>query len=114
MDELPAVGELKPSAVFALQRMLLEAITNALKHSGAQQLRVTARAHGPDVEIGIEDDGRGFDSSRCAAGLGLATMRARAQRIGARVRIQTAPGKGTDVRISIPRAVPAGTAPRNP
>ena len=114
VDELPAVGELKPCAVFALQRILLEAITNALKHSGARQLRVTARAHGPNVEIGIEDDGCGFDSSRCAAGLGLANMRARAQRIGARVRIQTAPGRGTDVRISIPLAAAAGTSASSP
>ena len=107
VEELPAVGELKPAAVFALQRMLLEAITNALKHSGAKVLRVTARMCDPDIEISIEDDGCGFDPSQCAAGLGFANMRARAQRIGARVRIQTSPGKGTDVRISIPSAAPS-------
>jgi signal transduction histidine kinase len=114
VEELPAVGELKPSAVFALQRMLLEAITNALKHSGARLLRVTARPRDPDVEISIEDDGCGFDPSQRAAGLGLANMRARAQRIGARVRIQTSPGRGTDVRISIPcdaAAAPSTSAP---
>jgi hypothetical protein len=114
VEELPAVGDLKPSAVFALQRMLLEAITNALKHSGAQLLRVTARARDPDVEISIEDDGCGFDPSRRPAGLGLANMRARAQRIGARVRIHTSPGRGTDVTISIPRgaaATPSASSP---
>jgi len=114
VEELPAVGDLKPSAVFALQRMLLEAITNALKHSGARLLRVTARARGPDVEISIEDDGCGFDPSQRAAGLGLANMRARAQRIGARVRIHTSPGRGTDVTISIPRdaaAAPSASSP---
>jgi signal transduction histidine kinase len=103
VEELPAVGDLKPSAVFALQRMLLEAITNALKHSGARLLRVTARARDRDVEISIEDDGCGFDPSQRPAGLGLANMRARAQRIGARVRIHTSPGRGTDVTISVPR-----------
>ncbi len=114
VEELPAVGDLKPSAVFALQRMLLEAITNALKHSGARLLRVTARARDPDVEISIEDDGCGFDPSRRPAGLGLANMRARAQRIGARVRIHTSPGRGTDVTISIPRdaaATPSASSP---
>jgi signal transduction histidine kinase len=104
VEELPAVEALKPTAVFALQRIVLEAITNALKHSGAQLLRVTARARGPDIEISIEDNGCGFEPSQRAAGLGLANMRARAQRIGARVRIHTSPGRGTDVRISIPSA----------
>jgi signal transduction histidine kinase len=107
VEELPNIGELKPSAVFALQRVLLEAITNALKHSGARLLRVAARARDPDVEISIEDDGCGFDPLQCPAGLGLANMRARAQRIGARIRIHTSPGRGTDVTISIPRGAAA-------
>jgi len=111
VEELPEVGDLKPSTVFALQRILLEAITNALKHSGAQLLRLSARACNGEIEVRIEDDGRGFDTSRHAAGLGLANMRARAQRIGARFRIQSHPGKGTTVKLSLPRA-PAGGAAR--
>lgn len=103
VDELPEVGELKPCTVFALQRIVLEAITNALKHSGAQLLRLSARACNGEVEVRIEDDGRGFDTSRYAAGLGLVNMRARAQRIGARLRILSHPGRGTSVRLSLPR-----------
>jgi signal transduction histidine kinase len=95
---------LKPSTVFALQRIVLEAITNALKHSGAQLLRLSARANNGEVEVRIEDDGRGFDTTRHAAGLGLANMRARAQRIGAQLRIYSHPGNGTIVRLSLPRA----------
>jgi hypothetical protein len=104
VEELPEVGNLKPSTVFALQRIVLEAITNALKHSGAQLLRLSARANNGEVEVRIEDDGRGFDPSHAAAGLGLANMRVRARRIGARVTIQSHPGKGTTVRLSLPRA----------
>ena len=109
VEELPEVGDLKPSTVFALQRIVLEAITNALKHSGAQLLRISARANNGEVEIRIEDDGRGFDSSRHATGLGLSSMRARAQRIGARLTIQSHPGTGTTVTLSLPRA-PARSA----
>jgi signal transduction histidine kinase len=103
VEELPEVGELKPATVFALQRIVLEAITNALKHSGAQLLRLSARACNGEVEIRIEDDGRGFDTSRHAAGLGLVNMRARAQRIGARLDIHAHSGAGTVVRLAIPR-----------
>jgi len=106
VEELPEVGELKPATVFALQRIVLEAITNALKHSGAQVLRLSARACNGEVEVSIEDDGRGFDTSRQAAGLGLANMRARAQRIGARLWILSHPDRGTTVKLSLPR-VPA-------
>jgi hypothetical protein len=109
VEELPEVGDLKPSTVFALQRIVLEAITNALKHSGAQLLRISARANNGEVEIRIEDDGRGFDSSRHATGLGLSSMRARAQRIGARLTIRSHPGTGTTVTLSLPRA-PARSA----
>jgi signal transduction histidine kinase len=104
VEELPEVGNLKPSTVFALQRIVLEAITNALKHSGAKLLRLSARACNGEVEIRIEDDGRGFDTMRHAAGLGLANMRARARRIGARLDIQGHTGAGTIVRLSMPRA----------
>lgn len=104
VDELPELAELKPSTVFALQRIVLEAITNALKHSGARLLRLSARACNGEVEIRIEDDGRGFDPSDAAAGLGLVNMRARAQRIGATLKVQSHPGKGTTVKICLPRA----------
>ena len=104
VEELPEVAELKPSTVFALQRIVLEAITNALKHSGAELLRLSAHACNGEVQVLIEDDGRGFDTSRQASGQGLSNMRARAQRIGARLRIQSHPGKGTSVTLSLPRA----------
>jgi signal transduction histidine kinase len=111
VEELPEVGDLKPSTVFALQRIVLEAITNALKHSGSRLLRLSARACNGEVEVRIEDDGRGFDTSRYAAGLGLANMRARAQRIGARLGIRSHPGHGTAVTLSLPRRQARVAAP---
>jgi signal transduction histidine kinase len=112
VEELPEVGDLKPSTVFALQRIVLEAITNALKHSGAKILRLSARACNGEVEVSIEDNGRGFDPQRHGAGLGLANMRARALRIGARLRIRSHPGKGTDVKLYLPRAPAVGVVPQ--
>jgi signal transduction histidine kinase len=111
VEELPELGDLKPSTVFALQRIVLEAIANALKHSGARLLRLSARACNDEVVVRIEDDGRGFDTTRHAAGLGLANMRARARRIGARLKIQSHPGKGTTVKLCLPRGQAYGIVP---
>jgi signal transduction histidine kinase len=104
VDELPPVDELRPSTVFSLQRIVLEAAANARTHSDTSELRFIARAgDGGDVEIRIEDDGRGFDPALARAGPGLADMRARAQRIGARFQINSQPGRGTVVRLTLSR-----------
>jgi signal transduction histidine kinase len=102
VDELPPSGEVKPSTVFALQRIIVEAITNALKHSNARLIRLTARARGTDsVEIRIADDGQGVGPS--GAGTGIANMHARALAIGAEVVISST-GQGTEVSITLPLA----------
>jgi signal transduction histidine kinase len=101
--ELPRIEALEPTAVFALQRIVLEAVANALKHSAATRVRISAQAApGGGVEIRIEDDGRGFDASSPAAGLGLTNMRTRASRIGAKLDISSRAGNGTVVRLLIP------------
>jgi signal transduction histidine kinase len=102
VEELPALEELSPAAIFCVQRILLEAITNVLKHAQARELRVAARASGTGIEIRISDDGAGFDPARRADGLGLASMRARAHRIGAHLAIRSKPGAGTEVVLRLP------------
>jgi len=104
--ELPRIEALEPTAVFALQRIVLEAVANALKHSTATRVRISAQAApGGGVEIRIEDEGRGFDASSPAAGLGLTNMRTRASRIGAKLDISSRAGEGTVVRLQIPQSL---------
>lgn len=108
VDNLPRNEKLAPSALFSLQRILLEAVGNSLKHSNAKEIRFVARARdGGEIEIRVEDDGRGFDSGQARSGLGIANMRARAERIGARFEMSSRPGKGTVIQVTIPSAVPA-------
>ena len=115
VGDLPAIEELKPSTVFSLQRILLEAITNVLKHSGARELRIAARARDrTEIEICIEDDGCGFDPAQSATGLGLTNMRSRAARIGARLDMLSQPGKGTSVKLTIPVAAVAPAVKHTP
>jgi hypothetical protein len=103
VDEMPLVAGLNPSTVFALQRIMLEAVTNALKHSGARTIRLLATA--PDNEkvvIEIRDDGHGFESPESATGFGITNMRARSTAAGAQLQIASHPHTGTVVRLILP------------
>jgi len=102
-DELPALVGLRPTIVFEVQRILLEAIANVLKHSGATRIRFTAHAHAAgEIRIEIADDGRGFDALNATAGLGLRNMRNRAARIGARLCLRSGLSGGTAVELILP------------
>jgi signal transduction histidine kinase len=104
VDELPPVEALEPSAVFAIQRILLEAISNTIQHARAREIRFAAHAHGDaSILITVEDDGSGFDARRAGTGLGLASMRRRADGLAASLDIAPRPGGGTVVRLSVPR-----------
>jgi signal transduction histidine kinase len=66
------------------------------------------------VRLRITDDGKGFDPSKVPDGhLGLAGMRARADKIGARITVRSVPGEGTVIEVVIPNAAigAAGTTP---
>ena len=109
--ELPRVDALEPSAVFSIQRIVLEAIANVLNHASASEIRVSVRdkaAHG--VEIRIADDGRGFDTNVATTGLGLRNMRARAERLGAGLEIRSNPGRGMTLSLLVPYSLRRGAA----
>jgi signal transduction histidine kinase len=106
VDELPQVESLEPSAVFAIQRILLEAVSNAVQHAGAKQIRVTARARGTDaIVVSVEDDGKGMSASPSATGRGLSNMRRRAEALGASLEVTARPGGGTVVSLELPRRI---------
>ena len=88
-----------------LYRVVQEALTNVLRHSGAAMVNVAVHAEGSEVVAVVEDDGKGFDAGKVGdgAGLGLLGMKERAVSIGGSVRVESAPGDGTRVRLSIPQ-----------
>ena len=91
----------------ALLRIAQEALNNAMRHAPESSVHMTLRASAKTVTLRIRDDGPGFDVGalpRTRRGMGLASMRERAQDIGARLEIRTAPGRGTTVTVSLPRA----------
>jgi signal transduction histidine kinase len=102
-DQLPS-RPLPPEMRHNIFLIAKEALTNALKHSGAHEVTVRAATTAEALEISIQDDGKGFDSSNSANirdGNGLENMRDRAQAIGAALAVQSAPGKGTTVKLRV-------------
>jgi signal transduction histidine kinase len=85
-----------------LYRIVQEALTNVAKHAGATRVSVIVRGHDEVVSVVIEDDGRGFEGGGPAAGLGLVSMRERAELMGGTLRVESAPGQGTTVAVEVP------------
>jgi signal transduction histidine kinase len=104
-DRLPLPAE------EVVYRIAQEALHNVVKHAAAHQVRVDVRAEGAGVRLRVEDDGKGFDPARVPDGhLGLAGMRARAERVGAAFSVDSAPGKGTIIEVALGPAVLADLA----
>jgi signal transduction histidine kinase len=86
----------------ALYRVAQEAMTNALKHSGAESLTVDVTEAEGHVTLRVRDDGQGFDKSGDSGGFGLVSMRERVELLGGNLTIESAPGAGTTVTARLP------------
>ncbi|MFZ1467096.1 MAG: ATP-binding protein, partial [Anaerolineae bacterium] len=97
-----------------------EALVNVWKHANCQAAWVAIETQSEQIEVIIGDDGEGFDPAAVAAwpegskGWGLENIRERAQQVGGRCQIESAPGQGTRVLIQIPLQAEPGDAGRNP
>jgi PAS domain S-box-containing protein len=93
-----------------LYRVAQEAITNVVKHARARHVSVVLERRGDDLQLIVEDDGRGFEPSKLemtgASKLGLAGMRERAAIMGGTLTIESSPRKGSSVFIRIPLPLP--------
>lgn len=108
--EVVAVGDIAlNSDGDALVRAGREAIVNAAKHSGASSIDVYAEVGSDEVDVFVRDRGTGFDPDTVGDSTGGTRMGiresifARMERHGGSARIRSAPGDGTEVRLSMPR-----------
>jgi signal transduction histidine kinase len=93
------VPRLSGEAAAQVLRIAQEALGNAVRHSGAR--RITVRLD--DRRLVVADDGHGFDPSAVRGRrLGLTSMAERATELCARLDIDSAPGKGTTIRLELP------------
>jgi signal transduction histidine kinase len=88
-----------------IYRVVQEALQNVFRHSGAKSAVVTVHQYDGSLSLSVEDDGSGFDPEK-TRGLGMLGMEERVRQLGGQFEVQSAPGKGTvlKVRLLIPVA----------
>lgn len=94
-----------PLALEQRRNLLLvarEALNNVVKHSGASEVRIAVQRRDGNLELSIQDNGRGFDAGVARPGaMGLTGMRRRIESLGGELRVESAPGAGTNIRINV-------------
>jgi signal transduction histidine kinase/ligand-binding sensor domain-containing protein len=96
-------GRVTAAEAISLYRIAQECLSNIIRHSDAQHVVVSLELRGESLQLAISDDGRGFATGDPATGLGLTGIRERARILNADLRIESAPGKGTRVALTLPR-----------
>ena len=99
-----SVRELSPGAALCLYRIAQEALGNAAKYSEAKKVEVRLTRANGRVRLSVTDDGVGCDPSQIArsGGLGVINMRERMLQLNGTFEFDSAPGRGTTVRVEIP------------
>ena len=107
---ISGLGEtrLPPHVELACFRVVQEALTNAVRHAHARQVKVEMALVDQTLHLSVEDDGRGFNmeesyaQARGGKSLGLISMQERVYLAGGRMEIETAVGQGTKIYASFP------------
>ncbi len=98
----PEIDELPPALQTTIYRIVQESLNNARKHASSDLARVTVGRHPDCVTVGVEDFGCGFDPTTASEGFGLLGIRERARLAGGECTVDSAPGRGTRVRVWLP------------
>jgi len=108
--------DLDDQARIHLYRIAQEGLTNAARHAQATEVRVVlTREHGRSerLDLQIADNGVGFDPTTVRFGLGLLGMRERARSLDGELLVESAPGAGTVLRVSLPMPESAAAHPHS-
>jgi signal transduction histidine kinase len=101
--EVPPETVLDENAADNLYRIAEEGVLNAVRHADASNIQLHFRVAGPQAELLISDDGKGFDPVQFTRGSsGLRLMRFRSQLIGGYLSMESRPGAGTTLRCRCP------------
>ena len=88
-----------------LYRIVQESLNNIFKHSRARRASITLERDVHEVQLRIEDDGRGFKTGKSengGKGLGLKNIAERVRMLGGKLKIDSQPGRGARVEVTIP------------
>ena len=97
---------LPPRVEAALYRICQEALTNVARHAEAERVTIRLIATTEQVQLIVEDDGRGFDASEAVDRHGLVGMNERTRMLGGTLDLRTRPGAGTRVQVTVPLEKP--------
>jgi signal transduction histidine kinase len=96
-------GELPEEHKTCVYRVVQEALNNCAQHAQASAVQVCVRQEAAQILLTVQDDGSGFDPQR-VRGLGLLGMEERARHLGGAFQIDSRPGRGTLLRVTLPLA----------
>ncbi len=99
-----ATAELSPASARAIFLTAQSALANVARHARAGRVAIALERQDNEVTLRIQDDGQGFDPGRQreTVGHGLSNMRARAEELEGRFQVQSAPGAGTTIQLTLP------------
>lgn len=103
LDE-EAVALVPPAQIAEIMNILREAVSNSVRHGRARTVTLLAGRSDNEVAMAVQDDGLGFVPGASGAGHGLENMKVRAGALGGSLRIDSQPGKGTRVLLTLPVA----------
>jgi signal transduction histidine kinase len=104
LGELPSLA---PDVEVAILRTASEALSNAARHSGGRHCWVRVGRDGEALVLEIGDDGKGMPATGRSGGLGLRSMRSRAEAVGGTLRIEDVEPHGTRIVATFPAGVPS-------
>lgn len=118
VDCMPETDRLDEDSAITLFRIVQESLTNIVRHAAATRVVIAIRRAGDGLRLVVEDNGKGFDQARVdrVRQFGLLGMAERVAALGGDLDLDSAPGKGTRVVVTLPRmaahlASPSPTEP---
>jgi signal transduction histidine kinase len=103
---------LSPASQLVAYRLVQASLTNIAKHAKATQVWLSMTGHEGSVEVAVRDDGSGFDTAALPrSAYGLVGMRYRVEAEHGTLAVESAPGLGTLIRMTLPAAAATETAP---
>ena len=99
-----ASQDIPTDIAFALYRIVQEALNNIIKHAKASEVTIQFLVYDDLLSLSVEDNGKGFDKAKSQknSNFGINSMRNRAASIGADISIDSHPGQGTHIHVSVP------------
>ena len=102
MEILNLNNRLPENVEVNVYRIIQELVNNLIKHAEASRVIIQLALQGQELQLTVEDNGKGFDPGKQVDGIGLKNIRSRVEYLHGEVDVNTSPGTGTSVSINLP------------